>query len=118
MSAVNPIPSLRIFTRGTGLVALGMVAACSGQSVDSVEDYSLRPGWYKFEGQHRVWLFPDGKPEKTIEEFPLDGFACLTVEDVRRRSEEEVVQGMTAEEGEILEINISPFKDRIFQGVF
>ena len=92
---------------------LSIIAACSIQAEDSLEGYSLKPGWYKLEGQHRVWVIPDGEPEKTIEEFPLDSFACVTAEDARRRSEEEVVQGMTAEGYDVLEVNITPYKDSV-----
>ena len=113
MTKLNSTLSRRIFTGGMGPVILGIIAACSGQAKDSLEGYSLKPGWYKLEGQHRVSVFPDGAPEKIIEEFPLDSFACVTAEDARRRSEEEVVQGMTAEGYDVLEVNITPYKDSV-----
>lgn len=113
MPEVKSTSIRNVFTTVIGFLALSVIAACSGQAEASLEDYSLKTGWYKIEGQHKVTVFPDGEPEKTFEDFPIDSFACLTSEDVRRRSEEEIVQGMTAEGYDVLEVNVTPFKDSI-----
>ncbi len=88
-----------------------LLAACSERSEYDLTEYELKPGQYKIEGAHRVVYFPDGKPSKIIEDFPLDIYGCVTAENNSRVSKAEFISAMMADGQEVLEVKVEPFRD-------
>ena len=94
-------------------IGLGAISSCSGATEYSMQEYALKTGWYSVVGHHRTSISPDAEPEVVYQDVPIDTYVCLTAQDIRRKSEEEITRAVAANGHEVLEVSISPFEVRV-----
>ena len=94
-------------------LCLSAVSACSDKAQGDGRVNSVLPGWYKLEGTHKVTVVRNGQPEEIFDEKKLDSFFCMSAEEAKRKSKDEIVATLKENGFEVLEVSVEPLKDTI-----
>ena len=95
------------------LLIFGFLSACSEPLKNEDTNFSIVPGWYKLEGNHKVTVTREGQAEEIFTDKPIDGYVCIDAEEAKRKTKKQIVDNLEENGFEVLEVEVTPFKDSI-----